>query len=131
MRPGGAVPAGKAWIVVVDDEPHVRDSVTRLLELEGYSVVQAADAAEAIRIFERSGQSVGLLVTDLSLPDLNGWELCRRVRGLHPRMRILVLSGSFDPAQVPAEMDDVGYLQKPFDAELLARRVSSLLGPQA
>jgi len=131
MRPGGAVPTGKGWIVVVDDEPQVRDSVTRLLELEGYSVVQAADAAEALRIFERSGPSVGLLVTDLSLPDLNGWELCRRVRGLHPQMRILVLSGSFDPSQMPAELGDVGFLSKPFDADVLARRVSSLLGPQA
>ncbi|MEK7866315.1 MAG: response regulator [Planctomycetota bacterium] len=131
MEPGST--GAKGTILLVDDEKSVRDLLRRLLELEGYAVVEAIDAEEALRLFGSSDSELRLVVTDLSLPDLDGWELCRRVRSVQPAMPILVISGSFDlNTLLASNAPDVGFLQKPFAPEDLYRRVSVLLkGPPA
>lgn len=127
MGPGA--PSSKGTILLVDDEKSVRDLLRRLLELEGYAVVEATDAEEALRVFSSSDVALRLVVTDLSLPDLDGWELCRRLRSAQPSMPILVVSGSFDlNSMLATSAPDVGYLQKPFAPEDLYRRVNHLLG---
>ena len=136
MEPGSTGPGEprtKGTILLVDDEKSVRDLVRRLLELDGYAVVEAIDAEEALRLFGSSDSELRLVVTDLSLPDLDGWELCRRVRSVQPAMPILVISGSFDlNTLLASNAPDVGFLQKPFAPEDLYRRVSVLLkGPAA
>lgn len=131
MDPGSTSPEGtglKGTILLVDDEKSVRDLLRRLLELDGYAVVEAIDAEEALRLFGSADQALRLVVTDLSLPDLDGWELCRRVRLAQPSMPILVISGSFDlNTLLASSAPDVGFLQKPFGPEDLYRRVNVLL----
>lgn len=118
----------KGTILLVDDEKSVRDLLRRLLELDGYAVVEAIDAEEALRLFGGADHGLRLVVTDLSLPDLDGWELCRRVRTAQPSMPILVISGSFDlNTLLASDAPDVGFLQKPFAPEDLYRRVNVLL----
>ncbi len=127
--PGSGTPRPPGTILLVDDEKSIRDLVRRLLEMEGYAVVEATDAEEALRVFGSGDGSPHLVVTDLSLPDLDGWELCRRLRSIQPSMPILVMSGSFDlNTLLAANAPDVGFLQKPFAPEELYRRVSHLLG---
>ncbi len=132
MEPGSTGPGAprpKGTILLVDDEKSVRDLVRRLLELDGYAVVEAIDAEEALRLFGSADSALHLMVTDLSLPDLDGWELCRRIRSVQPTMPILVISGSFDlNTMLAANAPDVGFLQKPFAPEDLYRRVNVLLG---
>lgn len=128
MDPGASGRTDGGRILLVDDETSIRDLVRRLLEAAGYEVVEAADAEEALRLFGSAPEAPRLVLTDLSLPDLDGWELCRRVRSMHPSVPILVMSGSFElNTLLAADAPDVGFLQKPFAPEELYRRVNHLL----
>jgi two-component system response regulator MprA len=109
-------------VLVVDDNPQVRDSLVRALRISGYGVTAAADGAEALASLSRS--PVDLIVLDLLMPMMDGLEACRRLRVRGDATPILVLTarGTVDDrvAGLTAGADD--YLVKPFAlAELLAR----------
>jgi two-component system, OmpR family, response regulator MprA len=109
-------------VLVVEDDPDVRDSLVRALRYAGYGVTAAADGAEALASLSRS--PVDLIVLDLLLPMLDGLEACRRLRARGDATPILVLTarGTVDDrvTGLAAGADD--YLVKPFAlAELLAR----------
>jgi DNA-binding NarL/FixJ family response regulator len=114
--------AGK--VLVVDDDDDLRTMLCELLVSEGYDICQAGNGREALAVAARVGSDVVLL--DVHLPGLHGYEVCRRLRIAHGyRMAIVFLSGSrteaFDRiAGLEAGGDD--YMTKPFDpGELLAR----------
>jgi two-component system response regulator MprA len=109
-------------VLVVDDNPQVRDSLVRALRISGYGVTAAADGAEALASLSRS--PADLIVLDLLMPMMDGLEACRRLRVRGDATPILVLTarGTVDDrvAGLAAGADD--YLVKPFAlAELLAR----------
>jgi two-component system, OmpR family, response regulator MprA len=110
-------------ILVVDDEPAVRESLRRALELEGYVVELAADGDEAISRLERSEQPEAV-VLDILMPGVDGLEVCRRLRASGNAVPVLMLTAQAEVdsrvAGLDAGADD--YLPKPFAlAELLAR----------
>jgi two-component system response regulator MprA len=114
-------------ILVVDDEPAVRDSLDRALRLEGYKVDLAADGTEALR-------SLGLdspdaVVLDLMMPKVDGLEVCRRMRAAGDRTPVLVLTArdavSDRVKGLDAGADD--YLVKPFALDELLARLRALL----
>jgi two-component system, OmpR family, response regulator MprA len=114
-------------ILVVDDEPAVRDSLDRALRLEGYKVELAADGAEALgALAERSPDA---LVLDLMMPRVDGFEVCRRMRSAGNRTPVLVLTardGVSDRVRgLDAGADD--YLVKPFALDELLARLRALL----
>ncbi|HEX9375340.1 MAG TPA: response regulator transcription factor [Actinomycetota bacterium] len=116
-----------ARVLVVDDEPAVRQSLDRALRLEGYEVVQAADGAEALRAMgEREPDAV---VLDVMMPGLDGLEVARMVRAGGLRAPILMLTArdqvSDRVAGLDAGADD--YLVKPFALEELFARLRALL----
>lgn len=113
-----------ARILVVDDESIVRSVVSRLLENAGHSVMAALNGAEALRIMESDTMGFDLVVTDIRMPGLDGWELGQRVNALYPGMPILYMSG-YDLDRGTRELP---LLRKPFEAEELLSRVRSLLG---
>jgi two-component system response regulator MprA len=114
-------------ILVVDDEPAVRDSLDRALRLEGYTVDLAADGAEALDALR--GQSPDALVLDLMMPRVDGLEVCRRMRAAGDRTPVLVLTardGVSDRVKgLDAGADD--YLVKPFALDELLARLRALL----
>jgi two-component system response regulator MprA len=119
--------AATARVLVVDDDPDVRDSLVRALRYAGYGVTAVADGAEALASVSRS--PVDLIVLDLLMPMVDGLEACRRLRVRGDATPILVLTarGTVDDrvTGLAAGADD--YLVKPFAlAELLAR-VGALL----
>jgi two-component system, OmpR family, response regulator MprA len=110
-------------ILVVDDEPAVRDSLRRALELEGYHVELATDGDEAISRLERSEQPDAVIL-DILMPRVDGLEVCRRLRSSGNAVPVLMLTAQAEVdsrvAGLDAGADD--YLPKPFAlAELLAR----------
>jgi two-component system response regulator MprA len=110
-------------VLVVDDEPAVRDSLRRALELEGYDVELAVDGETALERLERNGQPEALIL-DVLMPGLDGLEVCRRLRSAGNEIPILMLTARAEidsrVAGLDAGADD--YLSKPFAlAELLAR----------
>jgi PAS domain S-box-containing protein len=125
-RPIAEAPRGspREVVMVVEDEERVRSySVEALREL-GYSVVDARDGPEALRMIAR-GQQVSLLFTDIVMPDMTGRELAERARARIPGLRILFTSGYSREAEGAGAPDDV--LAKPFALDQLAVRVRAAL----
>jgi len=114
-------------LLVVDDDPTVRSLETRLLRLEGYTVLEAEGAAKALRL-AREAAALHLLITDFSMPEVDGLELTRRVRAVHPKIPVLMVSGSLpvlcDETQ---DLDRFEFLAKPFALEELLRKIRALL----
>jgi two-component system response regulator MprA len=114
-------------ILVVDDEPAVRDSLDRALRLEGYKVELAADGAEALSAVD--SDSPDAIVLDLMMPRVDGFEVCRRMRAAGDRTPVLVLTardGVSDRVKgLDAGADD--YLVKPFALDELLARLRALL----
>ena len=90
----------KGSILLVDDEALIRQSLSRMLQYEGYTVEIAADADEALRLL-MEGKNFLLMITDLAMPGMSGRDLAERVRGIHPHLPIVFMSGYFNE-QVPA-----------------------------
>jgi signal transduction histidine kinase len=125
--PLGAV-AGEA-VLVVEDEEAVRSVVSRLLESEGYKVLQAEDGNEALGLIERSDGSIDLVITDVAMPTMNGRELAARIRTLRPKLPVLFISGYTDDEMVRRGLiePDSPFLSKPFSPEALTAKVRLLL----
>jgi signal transduction histidine kinase/DNA-binding LacI/PurR family transcriptional regulator/CheY-like chemotaxis protein len=120
---------GTETILLVEDEPAVRRAVRRFLEEHGYQILEAADANEALSLWQRHRHAVALTVTDLVMPGLSGHELARRIRDMNPTARILYLSGYVEeplPTDQPEEMA-IPLLAKPFSADTLASKVREVL----
>jgi two-component system, cell cycle sensor histidine kinase and response regulator CckA len=114
VEPG---PAGET-ILLVEDEPLVRQSSREMLERQGYRVILATDENEAERISGGAG-TFDLLITDAVMPTISGAELARRLRASHPGLKVLFISedgGSENPA----------FLQKPFSADSLGRKIRQI-----
>jgi len=116
-----------AWVLVVDDEPAVRESLDRALRLEGYRVSLAADGAEALRAI--GDGELDAVILDVMMPAIDGLEVSRMVRASGLRTPILMLTArdqvSDRVAGLDAGADD--YLVKPFALEELFARLRALL----
>jgi two-component system response regulator MprA len=111
-------------VFVVDDDAAVREALGRALRLEGYEVELAADGAEALERLEGDGTAVDLVVLDVLMPNVDGLEVCRRIRRSGSRLPVLMLTARDEVADRVAGLDAGAddYVVKPFAlAELLAR----------
>jgi PAS domain S-box-containing protein len=110
-----------ATVLVVDDEAAVREVTRDILIEHGYTVLEAADGHEALRLCEGGLGSIHLLVTDVVMPGMSGVELGRRLTRLHPDMKILHMSGYTDTEGVS------DFLPKPFAPDTLLAKVQEML----
>src|SRR3954465_12161135 len=114
-------------ILVVDDEPAVREALERILRLEGFDVEMACDGREAVR--SQAAAPADAILLDVLMPQLDGLEVCRRMRDTGDRTPVLMLTArdavSDRVAGLEAGADD--YLPKPFALEELLARLRALL----
>jgi two-component system, cell cycle sensor histidine kinase and response regulator CckA len=110
-------------LVIVEDEAPLRDLLRRYLERAGYEVEAFAGSEEALRRFEAEPERFSVVVTDLTLPGLNGEELIGCMRALNPKLRALILSGY---PHVPTQ-PLTGFLQKPFLPKMLIEEIERAL----
>jgi DNA-binding NtrC family response regulator len=124
---------GTETILLVEDEDAVRMLSLALLERQGYHVLVAADAEQAVRIAESGPAPIDLLVTDVVMPGQSGPELFARLGPHRPGMRVLFLSGYTDEAIVKHGVlkASTPFLQKPFTATALSTKVRELLDGDA
>ncbi len=113
-------------ILVVDDDPHIIELATLYLEQAGFRVISAKDGAKALQRIQ--ADSPALVVLDLMLPEIDGWEVCRRVRA-GSDLPILMLTARDDDVDkiVGLELGADDYLTKPFNPRELAARVKAIL----
>lgn len=124
VKVGEAVSEG--LILVVDDEEHIRDLVRLYLEKEGFTVAMAADGEDAVQ--KVKSQSPQLIVLDIMLPKLDGWDVCREVRKFSaaPIIMLTAKGEEFDKV-LGLELGADDYLTKPFSPRELVARIKAIL----
>ena len=131
-RPRLPEPArGHETILLVEDEPAVRDLARDVLRAHGYTVLEARHGREALLISERHSGPIHLMLTDVVMPEMSGRELANRLASLRPTMPVIYMSGYTDAAVVHHGVLDPGttFLQKPFTPDALARKMRQVLDP--
>jgi len=120
---------GKETLLLVEDEAPVRNSVRRLLERHGYTVLEARNGADALTLFESHGDGIDLVLTDLVMPEMGGSELVEQIRARDPEVRVLIMSGYADRLTMGngSARPVTGFLEKPFTADMLIRRLREVL----
>ncbi len=114
-------------LLVADDDPGVRYIETKILRLQGYTVLAANSAAQALRL-AREAVAIHLLITEYSMPEMDGLELTRRFRAVHPTSPVLMVSGSWPSIQNSTDnLDRFEFLAKPFHYDELLHKVRALL----
>lgn len=115
-----------ATILVVDDEPPIRQLVTRVLERRGYRVVTCQNAAEAQAVSE----PIDLLVVDLVLPEVNGRQLTEALRQRQPKLPVVLMTGYLSQRELIPGPPSV-FLQKPMMPSAVVEAVEKLLRGEA
>lgn len=118
-----------ANVLVVEDEPRVRQLVAKVLRRRGFVVLEAEDAEAAIRLFGDQAVDISLLLTDVVMPGMNGRDLADSLSAAHPDLKVIFMSGFGE-----AELSDRGvagvgaeYITKPFTPEVLSMMVEGVL----
>jgi signal transduction histidine kinase len=123
------MPRGSETVLVVEDAPAVRAVMRQVLKRQGYTVLDAPDGAEALRLSAEHTGPIHMVLTDLVMPVLGGRQLTERLTELRPDTKVLYTSGYTDDAVVRHGLleSGVAFLQKPFAPEVLARKVREVL----
>ena len=127
--PVAAAARGHETVLVVEDEPALRELTTRVLTAAGYVVLQAGSGADAIALLERHAGDLDLVFTDVVMPGMNGRELAARLQTLRPGLRVLYTSGyTEDTILRHGVLDDASrFLSKPYTPAELRRRIRAAL----
>jgi PAS domain S-box-containing protein len=125
--------SGTETILLVEDEPAVRSFARRTLEEQGYIVLEAAGGADALSIVASHADPIALLVTDVVMPGLQGYQLAEQLATGRPELRVLYLSGFTENSMIHHGVPDdgVAFLAKPFSTDALSEAVRRVLDGQA
>jgi two-component system, cell cycle sensor histidine kinase and response regulator CckA len=114
-------------ILVVDDEPGIRMFVSQILEQNGFSVLTAPDGADAISISQSHQGEIGLVITDVRMPNVDGLTLAQALLEEDPNMPVLFMSSHYD-ASLMDQFEGSEFLAKPFSVDRLLEAVRTMLG---
>jgi DNA-binding NtrC family response regulator len=119
-------------ILLVEDEPFVRDATGSILERAGFAVLPAQDACEAIRIYEQWQQRIDLVMTDMVLPGHTGLQLSQDLRQRSPDLLVLLTSGYGNAENDPEDPESRTYfLAKPYSRRSLVEKIEKILAAPA
>ncbi|MEJ2084968.1 MAG: response regulator [Acidobacteriota bacterium] len=131
--PTEGAPRFKERILLVEDETAVRNLLRRFLDSQGYHVTEAQNGEDAANLVHTSNGGFDLLLTDLVMPGMGGFELARRLERQWPNLRVIFMSGYSEEAVCDPEakplMNPANFLHKPFSTDLLARQLRAVLDP--
>jgi len=121
--------SGSGRILVVDDEEVVRQTLCRMLGLLGYETADAADGAEAVARYQEPGRDFDLVIVDLVMPKMDGWQCCRALREIDPDVHLIVSTGygAGGAAEQALAEGVAGFLQKPYRLARLAEVVANAM----
>jgi CheY-like chemotaxis protein len=123
------LPCGHETILVVEDQEEVRKLAVRILQRQGYTVLDTPDGDSALVICEERKEPIHLILTDVIMPGMSGRQLVDRCRQIRQDFKVLYMSGYTDNAIVQhgVLVEGINYIQKPFTVDALARKVREVL----
>jgi two-component system cell cycle sensor histidine kinase/response regulator CckA len=123
------ISGGDETILVVEDESTLCEYLKFLLEEKGYSVLQASDGSEGVELFSKHRKKIGLVISDLGMPKLDGLGMLRKMKEMQPTVKVIMTSGLIDPDR-KSEILLAGardFLPKPYDGREVLLRVREIL----
>jgi two-component system cell cycle sensor histidine kinase/response regulator CckA len=124
---------GTETILIVEDELMLQELLRALLEGQGYTVLTASDGAEAVEVFTANKDRIALVLSDMGLPKLGGWEAFEQMRAVKPDLKAILASGYFD-IELKAEILRAGardFIQKPYVPDRILAQVRKTIDGQA
>jgi CheY-like chemotaxis protein len=123
-------------ILVVDDEPAIRDATRRALTKQGYKVLTAPDGVEALKLFHQHAGEIRLILTDMMMPRMAGTQLVREIRQSGARVKVIAATGLISDSCADGRFDELhslnvsAFLEKPFHIVQLLQAIRTALAPQ-
>nr|HQU86368.1 response regulator [Pyrinomonadaceae bacterium] len=123
---------GKGTILIVEDEILVRNLTRDALRENGYDVIEAANGAEAFNLFEKKKIIVDLLITDIVMPRMSGYELVAKLKDHKPPLKVLFTSGYLEDERIKNASFDIShnFIQKPFQLKDLMLKIQEILASE-
>jgi CheY-like chemotaxis protein len=112
-------------ILVVEDEELLLDLLKEMLEAEGYRVITATDGNQAVNLYRSEKEKVSLVLSDMGLPNMGGWEVLRQLKTINPMVKVILSSGFMD-SKVREDMIHSGakdFIQKPYTPEKVIEQI--------
>ncbi|MEM7478461.1 MAG: ATP-binding protein, partial [Planctomycetota bacterium] len=132
-QPDVELPKGKETVLVVEDDPNVRQTITRLLGLHGYEIIQAGNGIEALETWHHMKNKIDIIITDMIMPSgMSGYTMAQEIRRIAPETPLIYCSGYSDEIAKLSALDTTErLLHKPFENQALLHLVRDLLDQPA
>lgn len=117
-------------VLIVDDEKGVLDFSAMVLQQAGYNVLKAQSPSEAVRIFKEYGGMISAVVTDVVMPEMNGYDMAKYLRRICPDLKLMYMSGYAEDEvtkSIAADKNSI-LIPKPFTPQILRQAVGVLIG---
>ena len=133
LKPVAKSVGGRETVQLVEDEAALRQPAREFLASKGYTVIEATDGDDALRIAQNHTGRIDLMITDVIMPHMGGAQLAETLAAARPQMKVLFVSGYAENTILGDSPTDVmtRFLQKPFSLEELARKIRTVLDPRA
>lgn len=130
MIPGMNAPDSKARILLIDDEEMILDLGTAMLNDMGYEVTTCSSSLRALEMYRESPEAFDVIITDQTMPDLQGAELAERMRAIREDARVIIASG-YANVSMDSKRPNLRMLKKPFTYNQLKSEIETILGGES
>ena len=126
------VVARQGTILLIDDEPEVIETSSKLLELMDFTVIKAADGEVALEIFQKDWERIELVILDLVLPNMSGRDLYYKLKEINPKVKVLISSGFGISGHAEELLKNGcrGFIQKPYNINQLSEKMMAILSAE-
>ena len=116
---------GSELILIIEDQKSIRKVITRYLKLNDYNVISAEDGIEGIDLFRNNASEIDLVILDLSLPKISGYDVYEEICRIKPNCKVIISSGCFqDEVKMDFSKDNLLFLQKPYTVDQLSEELT-------
>ena len=120
---------GDGWVLIIDDEPAIRITAKRMLELLGYSVLTAKNGEDGIKVFREHQKEIRAVILDMAMPVMTGDDAYKRLKEIDSQVKVLVATGFTNDQRVrkTLEAGANGFMKKPFSINVLSRKLHEII----